>query len=217
MGKNSFPVYIPLEEAAQRYGLNVSAIENAIKQGLVRAASVNGRILISETDVRQLQQCHNSSVFPRYIPIDEAADKYSLPLKELEIAAKSGKIRAIRVGNDVLVREMDLKPVAQNKIVINKKDFDHLSGKAISISDASRKYGLPTSTLSRWSQKGYIKRLGKEGKKVLLDEADVAYRVAIYRSLGGRAGIWAFDQKGKPYQLKNPHRSKHTRPLVIAR
>jgi len=77
------------------------------------------------------------------------------------------------------------------------QDFTHLKGEPISISDAARKYGIHTSTLTRWMQRGYIAQLGKDGRRTLLDEADVAYCAKVYLSDSGQ-GKWLFDEKGKP-------------------
>jgi len=48
-------------------------------------------------------------------------------------------------------------------------------------------------------QRGLIHQLGKEGRKTLLDEADVAYCAGVYRQNSGQ-GKWAFDDAGRPYK-----------------
>ena len=87
------------------------------------------------------------------------------------------------------------------------KDFAHLKGEPISISESSRQYGIHTSTLTRWMQRGYITKLGKDGRRTLLDEADVAYCAKIYLSDSGQ-GKWSFDEDGKPIQI-GKHRPKY--------
>ena len=74
-----------------------------------------------------------------------------------------------------------------------------LKGVPISINEAGRKYKLNTSTLTRWMQRGLIHQLGKDGRKTLLDEADVAYCAGVYRQNSGQ-GKWAFDDAGRPYK-----------------
>ena len=100
------------------------------------------------------------------------------------------------------------------KIVIRKKDFEHLRGQPIGITQAATKYGVAQSTISRWVKAGYIGQIGRVGRKVLLDEADVAYRVEIYRRMGGGRGRRTFDSEGKPYRIKYPDRTKHPAPLI---
>ncbi len=80
-----------------------------------------------------------------------------------------------------------------------RENFEHLSGQEIWISEAARKYGMTGATLYRWSRKGRIRRVGREGNRVLLDEADVAYCAAIYNERNGKRGRRIFDSSGKPY------------------
>jgi hypothetical protein len=48
---------------------------------------------------------------------------------------------------------------------------------------------------------GYIKQLGSNGNKVLVDEADVAYCSEIYKKRG-RQGRVLFNEDGTPYKPK---------------
>ena len=77
-----------------------------------------------------------------------------------------------------------------------------LSGHTISISQASRKYNIPHSTITRWVQHGYITKLGMDKNRVLLDEIDVAYCAEIYRQRPGQ-GNWLFNSDGTPYSPRN--------------
>ena len=77
---------------------------------------------------------------------------------------------------------------------------EHLIGQAIHMGDASRKYGIPHPTLSRWAKKGFIPVLGKDGQKTLLDEGYVAYCATVYKNNPGQ-GKRIFDKDGFPYYL----------------
>ncbi len=212
------PRYLRLEEAAKKYGISTEMLLRAAENGLVRAVRLNRSIAIAEADVRRLEERngHSRLEFPRYLSLAEAAERYGISEEALKRAIESGRMRAIYLDEEVAVAEVDVRELAsQERVVIRLEDFESLRGQPISISEAAREYGLHTSTISRWAQRGYIRRLGKQGKKVLLDKADVAYCVAVYRSLGGRAGAWIFDSEGNPYHLKNPERARGERPLVI--
>lgn len=205
------PVYLLWQEAVRKYGVNEQALQTAIERGLVRAIRVNGHIAVAEEDVRKLRDANGEPAadLPRYIPLAEAAKRYGIAEQTLREAVDSGTIRAVQLGEEVAVREGDVE-----KIIIKKSSFDHLRGKPISLSAASRKYAIPQQTLSRWAKAGYISKLGREGRKVLVDEADVAYRVEIYRRLGGARGRRIFDANGNPYRVKHPERTRYPTPVV---
>ncbi|MBT3392105.1 MAG: hypothetical protein HN413_17035 [Chloroflexi bacterium] len=139
---------------------------------------------------------------PTYIPISDAARKYGYKVAELREMAESGKIEAVRLPDgDVIVSEA-IKPNVRKEDLPEYKMHKNLAGVRISISEASRVHNIPTSTLTRWMQRGYIRRIGKEGRKTILDAQDVAYCAEIYRKHGGQ-GKWLFTPSGTPYQPKS--------------
>jgi len=73
-----------------------------------------------------------------------------------------------------------------------------LRGQPIHISQASREYDIPSRTISRWVEKGYIPKLGTDGNKLLLDWSYVAYCAEVYQTRKGQ-GKWVFDENGLPY------------------
>jgi len=138
-----------------------------------------------------------------FIPISEAIRKYGVSKKFLLERIKSGKISSAKLPDgEYLVAENDIDP----SLSIKREDFEHLRGQKISMSDASRKYGIPTHNLSRWAKTGLINIL-ERGWKVLVDEADVAYCAAVYDAKyqlyqGKMMGVSIFDKDGSPYQVK---------------
>ncbi len=115
-----------------------------------------------------------------YIPISEAIQRTHLPDSELRNLANVGKIKSVMMNSQILLRESDV--MAQQP----KENFAHLAGRPIGIGEAARKYNISQPTISRWKDKGYIKVLQQLGQKILLDEADVAYMAAWYKSNPGR-------------------------------
>ena len=65
----------------------------------------------------------------------------------------------------------------------------HLRGVGIGMRQAEEKYGVNNATLSRWVSRGLVNRISGEtmrGQRVMIDEADVAYCVEIYKKDPGR-------------------------------
>lgn len=139
---------------------------------------------------------------PTYIPIADAADKYGYDLDELKKMAQSGKINAaVLPGGDMVVSENSVKEKTRKEDLPEFKQFNSLAQLPIWLSEAERKYGISTPTLSRWVKAGYISKIGLDGNRVLLNEQDVAYCAEIYKKRGGQ-GKRIFAQNGTPYQPK---------------
>lgn len=120
-----------------------------------------------------------------YLPISKAATITKLDKKSLQALIASGTIRAIKAENQIFVNKNDLSMIPKE----NRPDYEkyaHLSGIGILISEASRKYGVSTQTISRWAKKGNVKVLSKSVRRTYLDEADIAYLANYYLSNPGR-------------------------------
>lgn len=146
---------------------------------------------------------------PTFLPLPEAARKYGLDETRIRSLIESGTIKAAMIGETIVVSESDAqgagKPLRKEDLPEWKKHA-HLKGAEIGVGEGARKYDIPVSTLHRWAIKSIVKIVGREGQKVLLDEADVAYAAEVYRERGGQ-GRWLFDESGLPYKPK-------TGPLV---
>ncbi len=146
---------------------------------------------------------------PIFLPLSEAARKYGLDEAHLRALVEKGKIRAgvLPDSDEVLVSEEEVRGEAIEQKDLRKEDLPeyqmhaHLKGKAIWISEASRKYGILQPTLSKWVRAGIIRTLGREANRLLIDEADVAYCAEIYRKRG-RPGRILFNRDGTPYKPK---------------
>ena len=135
---------------------------------------------------------------PTFISLSEASERTGLSRAALNRAIKSDTLRAVKnEKGEILVAQEDIEEV------VAREQFDHLRGKGLGIAEAGRKYDIPNPTLSRWSKAGYIKRLGRSGQKILIDEADVAYCAAVYRMQDGGQGKRIFNDDGLPYQPKD--------------
>jgi predicted site-specific integrase-resolvase len=140
---------------------------------------------------------------PIFLPLPEAARKYGVSEARLKTMIDNGKIKAAMIGEEFVVSEEEVQKASLRKEdTLEYKKFEHLKGHAIWLSQAERKYGVRNQTIFGWVQRGFIKKLGKEGNKVLIDEADVAYCVEIYRRSMSKQGRRIFDKQGLPYKPK---------------
>lgn len=72
------------------------------------------------------------------------------------------------------------------------KKYSHLQGNLIWATEASRRYDVSQQTISRWIQRGYISKQGQKGRRVLIDEAEIATYADIYHTNSGAQGKWVF-------------------------
>ena len=116
-----------------------------------------------------------------FYPVPYAAQKwgeYGLDETEINRLIADGELNALIVelpggANMIIVADADIRALAAEHI--DRSQFAHLQGVPISIGVAARKYNLTPTSLSTWVKQGHIKKIAKEGKRVLLDESDVAY------------------------------------------
>jgi len=142
----------------------------------------------------------------KYIPLPDAARRLGLTMKSLNALIDSGIIKAIKLNGDIAVSENELEHT------ITQEQFEHLRGKAITISLAAQEYGVPPGTIKGWVSRGLIAILadspsvsvhhgpGRPGMEI--DLADLAYCAAVYKAQGGKRGKRLFDEDGQPYRPK---------------
>ncbi len=87
------------------------------------------------------------------------------------------------------------------------KQFAHLHGQGIWISEAARKYassGIYQRLITAWVVKGLIRKIRDDGNRVIVDEQDVAYCAYVYRHVmhsayKGKRPRRIFTPAGIPY------------------
>ena len=133
------------------------------------------------------------------ITLPEATNLTQLSEQVLKNLVASGKIKASMLTNGALViKQNDVQAYIPRDTLPDYQQFKNLSGQGIGIREASRKFGIPDRTISRWVQKGYIRILQHAGRKIIIDLADVSYCDFIYKQNPGQ-GKWLFSQNGAPY------------------
>jgi hypothetical protein len=137
-----------------------------------------------------------TTTLDRYIPLSQAAKRLGISSASLQGLVDSGNIKAAQLNGTIAVAESELDQI----VAINREQFEHLRGQAITVAQAVEKYNLANQTIRAWIRRGYITVL-KPGYGVTIDEADVAYCAAVYQAQGGERGKRLFDDQGQPYQL----------------
>jgi hypothetical protein len=144
---------------------------------------------------------------PTFLPLSEAARKYGMEEAHLRTLIEKGKIRAGVVAGEMVVSEEEVRGEAIQEKGLRKEDLPeyqknaHLRGIGIGINEAAKEFQIPYVTIYQWMSSGVIKKLGRQGQKVLLDKADVAYCAEIYRKKGVK-GRKLFNPDGTPYKSK---------------
>jgi hypothetical protein len=73
-----------------------------------------------------------------------------------------------------------------------------MAGKGVGMRQASKIYGIPHQTISRWVKAGWLPVIGCAGQKRLIDNSFMAYAAEIYTTYNGGHGVHVFDKKGLP-------------------
>jgi predicted site-specific integrase-resolvase len=135
-----------------------------------------------------------------YITAEQAARQLGIDSDSVFQLADEGKLRAaVMTDGSIGISQQSVNDLLPKESLPEYRENEELRGVPISINEAGRKYKINTSTLTRWMQRGLIRRLGKDGRKTLLDEADVAYCARVYQTNSGQ-GKWVFDESGRPYK-----------------
>ncbi|MFZ5882475.1 MAG: helix-turn-helix domain-containing protein [Chloroflexota bacterium] len=145
------------------------------------------------------------AALPTLLSLPEAARKYGLSEARLKTMIDNGKIKAAMIGEEIVVNEDEVraKTIQRKEDLPEYKKHAHLKGVPIWVSEAARKYQITDRTIINWVERGFIKTLGYEKNRRLLDEADVAYCAEIYNQNKGQ-GKWTFDKYGLPRKKTGP-------------
>lgn len=140
------------------------------------------------------------AALPQMIPLKSAVKKVrGATIEDLRPLIEKGKIKGVEINGEIYVETKTLpKSITRKTDVPEYKKLKHLQGIGISLSAASRKYKVPTRTISRWKSRGLIRQVGVEKNRVLIDEQDIAYCAHFYHLLSETQGQWLFDSNGVP-------------------
>ena len=143
------------------------------------------------------------SKLEKFVTLHKAQKTINLTMEAIEGLIEDGTLRAaVMPDGSIGVSWTSIEAILPREELPDYKRFSHLQGTPISISEGSRKYGIATPTITRWMQRGFIARLGKDGRRTLLDEADVAYCASVYKQSSGQ-GKRAFDDQGRPNRTQS--------------
>ncbi len=113
MGLRDLPTFIPLKEAAIRYGLRREMLTRLVEDGKIRAAKMNGEITVAEQDVNIRSIQLDEGLQRQPIRVTEAAERYGVSHANLSRWADAGYIQIIeRRQKLLLLNEADVKLAA---------------------------------------------------------------------------------------------------------
>jgi hypothetical protein len=128
----------------------------------------------------------NVASLPTYLLLEEAAVRHERDVEDLEREIQEGRVQALRTPEGhVLVASDDVRLTSKLEQVDVE---DSLEGTRIRLSDAAHKYRVSHANLVHWMDAGYIKALERGPKLLMLDEADVALVVKIFKEAREETG-----------------------------
>ena len=179
LSNTTLPSILPLDDAAQALGVDAETLLRMVQSGRIIAfRDPNGEVFIPMNDGQPL------------LP--------SVPAMNMN---GNGKRHAedTQEPEDINARLRQIK----------REDFAHLEGTPITVSEAAKKYGVSPNTIQTWKRRYphalKVLRPGRGRRGAELNEADIAYLVAIYRVrkiYGTRAPL--LNEDGTPYLIKYP-------------
>ena len=118
----ALPNFLPVDEAARKYGLDLSRLHSLIEAGKIRAGIIAGETIVSEDEVRDEaveQKVLGKEDLPEYqkyaylmgvgVGINQAAKKYGIAYTTLYQWYQRGLIKKIgQEGQKVLLDEQDV-------------------------------------------------------------------------------------------------------------
>jgi len=126
-----------------------------------------------------------------YLTKSEALKRHPLTEDELETLINEEPVTcAIVKANDHefnVIYDDDLAAYVADRDITPEK-FKHLRGNLMNMNQASLNYGVSSSTIHRWVQRGLLKLREDTGNEKLVDEADVAYMAALAKAKKMRKG-----------------------------
>jgi len=110
----------------------------------------------------------------RFITLEEAASAYNLDVVQLTGWAGDGTITAGRLDGRLLLKEADVRQVAQG---------DTSLPRLITLAEAARRYNVPEGVLEKFVEEGRVRRGASDGTVLLVEQdvQDLARRVSRNR------------------------------------
>lgn len=151
---------------------------------------------------------------PTYLPVADTAPKYGLSETVLTQLILAGNIEAVQLPTGELLVAADANghktPTKEETIL---KEFAHLRGQWITVSEASTKYPYTRDNDKRMDNLEYV-QTQVDSYPMKLNEAEIAYCAKIHserKASGSRSGVPLLNKDGRPYELKHPALSEYRR------
>jgi DNA-binding transcriptional MerR regulator len=120
---------------------------------------------------------------PIMVPIERAAEQSGVEVDEIRYLIDREAIKAAKnLNSHIFIPESDIDRLER------LSGLRGLEGNPIHQSEAARKYDLKQPSISNWRRSGLIRTVGKEGNRVLVNEADVALIKIAIEEIGLKPG-----------------------------
>ncbi len=190
----TLPTYIPLDEAAQRTGWTVERLRAMVETGTIMAGKLpDGDIIVAMDE---------GKIIETPAPVETPAEQPAVAETEETRPSEERALPLAVAGDDINAQ----------LAAIRREDFEHLRGQAITVSEATKKYGVPGTTIRGWITAGYVHLIDAGSYPKKIDESDMAYCATIYevrKQYRSRAPLLKDD--GSPYLLLHPDLAKARR------
>ena len=91
------------------------------------------------------------SDLPKFVPLEEAANRYNVDPQVLDQAMEDGTVRAVRVGESLLVDDHDVAI-----ITVQTQEICQNEDELISINEAAKRLRVPAGTVWQWQERGWL-------------------------------------------------------------
>jgi predicted DNA-binding transcriptional regulator AlpA len=125
------------------------------------------------------------SDLPKFVPLEEAANRYEVDPQALHQAVKDSAIRAVRLDEEILVDDRDVIVVAVQTQTSNQNQTED---ELISINEAAKRLKIKSSTVWQWQERGWLPLLGTGKRRAKLVSWTQAQALGHLRESHGKPG-----------------------------
>jgi len=124
------------------------------------------------------------SDLPEFIPLDEAAERHHVNPQLLDRAVVDGTVRAVRVGESLLVDNHDVAI-----ITVQMKKPSTGGDELVSISEAARRLELSSRIVLRWQEYGWLPAVATGPRRAKMVSWTRAKELDALRQARGRRRV----------------------------
>mgnify|MGYP000852041160 CR=1 FL=1 len=121
------------------------------------------------------------SDLPKFVPLEEAANRYNVDPQVLDCAVEDGTVRAVRIDGEILVDKRDVTTM------IAKMQAQDRGDELVSLNEAARRLEISLATVARWCEHGWLPVKGTSSRRAKLVSWSSARKLGkLYEERGGQ-------------------------------